>query len=99
MQDRLPQLRWAIRIHAPMVRLALGAHHLAAAHRALRWHVEPLMPAGVGIIIYNPYNLRDHIAAAFHFHPIADLHAEPLDLIHVVKSGTAHSRPADWHGF
>src|SRR5207237_10043782 len=35
------------------------------------------------------------IAAALDLHPSADLHAQALDLVHVVQSGISHRGPAD----
>ena len=80
-----------------MVCFPFRAHHLAAAHRTLRRHVKRLMPARMVFIFYNPDNLRDHIAAALDFHPIADFHAQPLDFIHVVERRPAHRCSANRH--
>ncbi len=39
----------------------------------------------------------DHVAAALDFHPVADLHAQALDLVHVVQGGAADRGAADGH--
>ena len=40
-------------------------------------------------------DLGDHVAAALDLHPVADLHAQALDLVHVVQGGVADGRAAD----
>ena len=40
-------------------------------------------------------NLGNHIAAALHLDPVADLQAQPLNEVGVVQRGAAHRRAAD----
>src|SRR5438552_18296895 len=95
MEDRLPQLGRTFLIDAAMVSLALGAHHMTAADRAALRHLERLAPARLIFVVENPRDLWNHIAAALNFNPVADLHAEPFDLVHVVQRGTADGGAAD----
>ena len=95
MQNRALQLRWTIRIHATMVRLARRSHHVAAAHRAVLGHCEIPAAARMLFIFDDLHHLRNHISAALHFDPVADLHSETIDLIHVVQRGARNRRAAN----
>ena len=55
------------------------------------------MPARMILVLDHLRNLGDHVAAALDLHPVADLHAQPLDLVHVVQRGVADGRSADQH--
>ena len=43
----------------------------------------------------HPSDFGDHVAAALDFHPVANLHAQALDFVHVVQSGAADRGSAD----
>ena len=96
-QDALAQLRRAVRIHAAMIGLALGAHDVAAAHRAVFRHVKMLLAARMLLVVEHLHDLGNDVAAALDLHPVADEHAEPLDFIHVVQRGAADGGAADRH--
>ena len=78
-----------------MVRLARRSHYIAAAHRAMRGHLELVVAARMFLILHHFHHFRNHIAAAFHLDPVADLHSQPLDLIQVVQGGARNGRPAN----
>ena len=78
-----------------MIGFTLGPYHMAAADRAALRHLERLPPARMIFVVENPCDLWNHIAAAFNFNPIADLRAEPFDLVHVVQRGAADGGAAD----
>ena len=86
-------LAGTIGIDAAMVGLALGAHHVPAAYRTALRHVKFACAARLAFIHLD--DLRNHVAAAFDQHPVADPHAQPLDLVHVVQRGAAHRSAAD----
>ena len=47
------------------------------------------------LIIDNLGYLRNHVAAALHLHPIANFHAQPFDLVHVMQRGVSHRCASD----
>ena len=94
--NALAQLGRTIRIHAAMIGLALGAHHVPAAHRAALRHVKLTMPAR--LVFQHLHDFGNYIAAALDQHPVADAHAQPIDLVHVVQRGAADRGAADRHG-
>src|SRR5271165_3316051 len=99
MQNRPLQFRRAIRIHTAMVGLARSTHHVAAAYRTMLGHFELLMTARMVFILDDFHNFWNDIAAAFHLNPVADLHAQLLDEVHVVQGGARNRRAADWNRF
>ena len=46
-------------------------------------------------IINDLRHFRNYIPATLHLHPVANLHAQALDLIHVVQRGISHRCAAD----
>src|SRR5262249_23060031 len=44
-------------------------------------------------------DLGNDIAPTLNFDPVADLHTQAVDLVHVVKRGAANGRPADGNWF
>ena len=95
MQNGFAELRRAIRVDAAVVDLAFGAHNLRAAHGASLRHVKDFVAARMLFVVDDFDDLRNHVAAAFHLHPVADLHAQALDFIQVVQRGIPHRRAAD----
>src|SRR5437667_2255576 len=78
-----------------MIGFTLGPYHMAAADRAALRHLERLAPSRMIFVVENPCDLGNHIAAALDFDPVADLPAEPFDLVHVVQRGAADGGAAD----
>src|SRR5690242_17647616 len=95
MQDCFPQLGCAFLINAAMVSLALSTHNVTTADRTLLRHMKQLAPARMLVVVNDPRDFRNHVAAALDFNPIADLHSQAFDLIHVVQSGAADGCPTD----
>ena len=95
MQNGLAQLRRAICIDTAVVDFAFGTDNLCAAHRTAFRHVKSLVPARVIFVVDDLRDFGDHVAAALHLHPIANLDAQTLDLIHVVQCGVSDGRAAD----
>src|SRR5258708_6769668 len=67
----------------------------ALANRATLRHLELLVPTRMVFVFDDLDDFGDHVATALHHHPIADLHTQALDLIHVVQRRAAHRGPAD----
>src|SRR5215467_12769468 len=80
-----------------MIGLALGPHHIAAAYRTVLWHDELSRAPRMLAIVNDARDLRDHVSAALDFDPVAYLHTQALDLVHVVQRGAAHGRASDGH--
>src|SRR5690349_15683762 len=99
MQNGLSQLGWTLLIHTAMVGFAFGTDNMPAADWTSVRHFERLVPARVAFVLNYPRDLGDNVATAFDFDPIADLHAQALNLIHVVQCRAAHGRTADGHRF
>src|SRR5436309_11895554 len=97
MQNRFSQLGRAFLIHAAMVRFPLDTYDIAAAYRAVLRHHEMACATGMLAVVNYACDLGDDIAPTLDLHPIADLHAQPLDLIHVVERGPAYGGSADGH--
>ena len=57
--------------------------------------MEGLSAARVVLVLDHLRDFGNHVAAALHLHPVADLHAQALDFIHVVQGGVADRRAAD----
>ncbi len=91
-QHRLLQPRRAVGVDAAAGRLAVLAHDVAAADRALLRHAE--RPAARALLD-DADHFRDHVAAALDEHRVADLDAEPLDLVFVVQRGAGDRNAAD----
>ncbi len=47
------------------------------------------------LVFQHLHDFGDHIAAALHLHPIANAHAQAIDLVHVVQRGAADRGAAD----
>ena len=95
MTDRLAQFCGTVRIDAAMVGFALRANDMAATYRALLRHVKYLAAARMILVFNDADYFRNHVPAALNLYPIADLHAEALDLVHVVKRRARYGRAAD----
>ena len=95
-EDRFLQPRRTIGVDAAASGFSLLAHHLAAADRAFRRHVERLPVRALGA---DAHHLRDHVARTLHHHFIADLQSEPLDFIFVMQRGAGDRDAADFHRF
>ncbi len=54
-----------------------------------------LVAARMLLVVHDPRYFGDHIATALDFDPIADLHAQAFDFIHVMKRGAADGSSAD----
>ncbi len=78
-----------------MVCLAFHSYHVAVALRAPLRHVEVLVAARVVFVVDDLDHLGDHVAASLHHYPVADLHAQALDLVHVVQRSPAHGGAAN----
>ena len=81
----------AVRVDAAVHGLALEAHDLAAAGRAVVGHAE-LALAAVAPREHRPDDLRDHVAGALHDHVVADADVLELDDVLVVERRHAHDR-------
>ncbi len=97
-QDGLPQLRRTVGVDAAVIGFALGADDMAPTHRTSLRHMKSFVTARMVFVFDHPRDFGDDIAAALDFHPVADLHAQALDLVHVVQSGAADGGAADGHG-
>ena len=84
MQNRLAQLRRTLLIHAAMVGFALNPNDMPSANRAMLRHVKRFVPARMILVINDTRDLRDYVAAPLNLNPIADLHTQAFDLVHVV---------------
>jgi hypothetical protein len=93
MQNRLLEPRRAVDVDAAAGGLALFAHHRAAANRARFGHAERLAH---GALRADPHHLGNHVAAALDDHLVADLQAQPLDLVFIVQRGAGHGHAADF---
>ena len=97
-RDEVPQplepAARAVRVDAAVDGLALEAHDLAAAGRAVVGHAE-LALAAVAPGQDGPDDLRDHVARALDDHVIADAHVLELDDVLVVERRHAHDHAAD----
>ena len=89
------QPRRAVRVDAPAGGFACLPHDIAAAHRTVLRHAERL---ALVALLQHPHHFRDHVAAALDQNRVADLHAQPLDLILVVQRGARDGHPAHHHG-
>src|SRR4051812_13668793 len=80
-----------------MVGFAGRAHYLGAARRALLRHLEFSPRTFVlGILrLGDLHDFGDDVAAALDLHPIADAHAEALNLVGVVQRGFDNCDSAD----
>src|SRR5579864_1488082 len=99
MQNGFPQLGGTFLIHAAMVSLALSTNDMSATNGTLLRHVKRFVSARMIFIVEHTCDFGDHVAAALDFDPVADLHSQSLDLVHVVKGRAAHGRAADRNGF
>src|SRR5580704_2630356 len=97
MEDRPEQLGWAVGVDAAVIHFALGADDLGAAYRTFLGHDERLVPARTVFVCDDLGDFRDNVAAPLDLHPVADFHAQALDLIHIVQRGIAHRGAADQH--
>ena len=96
MQQAFAQLGRTLRIHAAMVCFACGAQNFPAAFRTMAGKLERARSAWVIFVRHDFDDLGDHIPAALHQHPIADLYSEPIDLVLIVQGGAFHRCPPDW---
>ena len=94
MNQRLFALARTCRIHAAVGHLVRILVNAAAAIRAARRHHNR---APVGALLDDLEDVRDHFPGALDQHRIADLKAQPLDLVHVVQRRAAHGDAADGH--
>ena len=90
------QLRRAVRGHAARDDLAFGARDDAAAHGTLPWEAESLLRARAARRD-DAQDLRDDLAALLYVHPVADLHAQALDLVLVVQRRARDHRARELH--
>src|SRR5262249_13293676 len=98
-QDGFAQFRGTLLVHAAVIGLAFGPHDMPAANGTLLRHLEALAATRMLVIVNDARDLGDYIASTFDFHPVADLHAQALDLVHVVQSGPAYGCSADGNWF
>src|SRR3954452_10705588 len=84
-------------IRTAMHGLALDAHDLRAAGRAMIGHVE-LALAAVAPRKYRAHDLRDDVARSLHDHVVADAHVLEPDHVLVVERRHAHDHTADGDG-
>src|SRR3954451_7122787 len=80
-------------IRTAMHGLALDAHDLRAAGRAMIGHVE-LALAAVAPRKYRAHDLRDDVARSLHDHVVADAHVLEPDHVLVVERRHAHDHAA-----
>src|SRR5689334_5887255 len=92
MKNGFTQFRGTVGIHAAMIRLTLGADHVSTTNRATFRHVKRLCPPRMLLVVDDRNDFRNYIAASLHLYPVANLHPETLDLIHVVQGGARHGR-------
>ena len=90
-ENRLLQAGRAARVDAARHHLLGLAHNRGAAGRAIRGHAER---AAFGRLGRHPHHLRDHVTAPLDHHAVADLQAEPGDLVLVVQGRARHRHPA-----
>src|SRR6476660_4485757 len=82
-----------------MIRLAFGANNMPSAYRASFRHVKELVPARMVLVFDHPIDFGDDVAAALDFYPVANLHSQALDFVHVVESGAADGSSPDGDRF
>ena len=99
MENSLAQFCRAVGVHAAVVGLSGRAHDVAAADGTFFRHLEFACATRMIFVIDHANDFRDHVAAALHFDPIANLHAQALDLVHVVERRAAYGGAADGDGF
>ena len=92
-EQALAQARGAVDVDAAIVGFALGADHFAVALRAMRREVKGAAAAWMLLVVDHLDDFGNDVAAAFHFHKVADLEAEALDLVGVVQRGAAYVVP------
>src|SRR5204863_10142211 len=102
MQNGLAQLGRTVGVDAAVIGFAFGAHNLRAAFRTSLRHVESLVSAGMIFVFDYLGDFGNDVSTTLYLHPIADLDAEALDLVHVMKSrvanGGAANRDRSQHG-
>src|SRR5437764_15151470 len=97
MQECFARLGRTGDVHAAMVGLTLDAHHVPATFRAALRHVEFLVPARMLLVLDYLDDFGNHVAAALYRYPVADLHAQPLNLVGIVQRGAGDSGASDAH--
>ena len=93
MANAFAQLGRAVDIDTAMVGFALGADDVSIAHRTTFRHVKVTMAAR--LVFQHLHNFGDDVPAALHRYPVADAHAQAVDLVHVVQGGAADGGAAD----
>ena len=96
MEQRLFAFCRARGVHATVSNLALDVVNRAVAFGTMLGHAKRL---AVLPFLDHFQDVRNHFAGALDQHGVADLQAEPLDLIHIVERGTADSDASDLHRF
>src|SRR5579864_8792124 len=81
-----------------MVGLAFNSHDLAATLGAMLGHSELFVAARMLLVFDHAHHFGDDVAAALDHDPVADLHAQTLDLISVVQRRARDRGPADRNG-
>ncbi len=92
MPDRFLQSSRAVDIDASAGRFAFFPHHAAPAYGAYFRDAED---PPVSTLHLDPNHFRNHIAASFHHHRIADLQSKPRDLVFVMQRGPRYRHAAD----
>src|SRR5256884_1757825 len=94
MQNRFFPLRRARRIHTAVRHFPFHVMNGAPAFRAILRHMErlPVFPR-----LHHLQHVRNHFAGPLDQHRVANLHAQPLDFIHVVERRTADSDASHLH--
>src|SRR3954471_3281216 len=80
-----------------MIRFPFDTDDIATALRAVFGHMEALAPAWMILVVDDTHDFWDHVTTALHHYPVADLHPQALDLVHVVQSGAAYGCSSDEH--
>src|SRR5580704_13049071 len=94
-QDGLTEFGGAVGVDTPVVSFAFGADDVASADGASFRHVERFVAAGMVFVFDYARDFGNHVAATFHFHPVADFYAEAVDLVHVVEGGATDRGATD----
>ena len=95
MQNGFTQLRRTIGVHAAVVHLPFGANHVPAANRTPLRHMKFSVAARMILIVDYARDFGNHVPSALDLDPVADLHAQAINLVHVVERGAADRGSTD----
>ena len=101
MEQGFAELGGTVGVDAAIVHLAFGTDDIALALWTFRWELELLFTARVLGVFDDLDDFGNDVAAALYLDGVADLEAEALDEVCVVKGGAADggATDEDWGEF